>query len=359
MKKYLLFLIITIIFIILYFFFINGEESYSINYELNNYKVVETYDKDNKFYKFEIMTDELNIDFVYDGKYTKSRKIINKINKKDINEYVCYQLKFNNNDKTEFVCIDDNKNYVSSNIANNYTNNDKVLSSKNNIEIYNDSYDYYLWSGFGFKEVNSGTNFKFLKNESYDNNLYYIYNDTLLIADYDQNRTFNKFYLFNTKEKSIEEFEFDFNISFDSYFMGDYKDYIYLFDKKNSVQYKINIEKKKISISSDKNGGFFYDYKESTKSLKELKYKEVTFNKYYLYNYVLIDNALYLKYFNSDINIKVTNRSVDSIIQIDNKDVYYLSEDTLYHYSVNGNEEILLKYFEWNFSSNDKIFIFN
>lgn len=359
MKKYFLFILIILFFVIIYFFFINKEKSYSINYTLNDYNIVENYDKDNKYYKFEIKSNEINIDFVYEGKYTKNRKIINKIINKEVNNYMCYQLVFNNKDSTEFICTNDNNKYVTMNIANNNIENDNVLSKNNNIEIYNNNYNYYIWNGYGLVEVNSGNNYKFLKNESYTNDLYYLYNDKLLIADYDQNRTFNKFYIFNSLDKTIEEFKFNYNISFNSYFMGDYKDYIYLFDRKNSIQYKINIEEQKISISSDKNGGFFYDYKESTKSLKELKYKDLIFKKVNLYNFSLIDNQLFLNYYKSDIRIKVTNNKVDSIVQIDNKNIYYLSDDQLYHYSVNSNEKKLLKYFEWNFSSNGKIFIFN
>ena len=359
MKKYLLFIFIIIIFIILYFFFINGVESYSVSYKLNDFNINEQYDKENKYYKFEVIKEDLKIDFVYAGKYTKDRKIVDKINSKEVNNYKCYQLIFNKKEKTDFVCIDENNNYVSLNIANNYLNDDTVLSNNNNIEIYNDKFEYYLWNGYGFIDVNNSNNYKLLKNESYDNELYYVYEDIIMIADYDQKRTFNKFYLFNTKDKSVEEFKFEYSISFDSYFMGDYDGLIYLFDKKNSVQYKINLDKQKISVSSDKNGGFFYDYEETTKSLKELKYKDLIFNKYNLYNYKLVDNTLYLNYYKSNINIKVTTKNVDSIVQISNEDVYYLSNDSLYHYSINGKEEKLLKYFEWNFSSTGKIFIFN
>ena len=77
MKKYFLFILIILFFVIIYFFFINKEKSYSINYTLNDYNIVENYDKDNKYYNFEIKSNEINIDFIYEGKYTKNRKIIN------------------------------------------------------------------------------------------------------------------------------------------------------------------------------------------------------------------------------------------------------------------------------------------
>ena len=74
-------------------------------------------------------------------------------------------------------------------------------------------------------------------------------------------------------------------------------------------------------------------------------------------NYELKDNTLFAKIDNEQI--KVSNRKITSIITTKNDKVYYLSEDTLYYFDLLNGEKKLLTYNEWQFNSNNMIYVFD
>lgn len=360
MKKFVVFLIVVFLLIFGFICFSNKEKNYELEYELKDFSISESYDKDNKIYVFNISNPDYAFTFVSEKKYTNARKIVRDVEIFEDDNNYCVELKI---DDTTIMpqCYKDGQlvdPYISG--WDKFVLEDNTTSEEyGNVSIYDNNYTYLLWNNYGLTDVISGENFNFLEQESYNNSLSYMMEDYILMADYDSTRTFSKFYIYNNSDKKIDEWEFEFDISFDSYFMGDVEDKIYLFDKKNIVQYEIDIDKKEISVVSTADGAIFYDNGWENLPKNQFAYTEKVMDNNYVYNYYLEDNHLYLSLVDSSNSMLVSNREIDAIIYQDNEQIFYLSDDSLYNYDIVQGEHLLASYFEWNFSYEDKIFIFN
>ena len=59
----------------------------------------------------------------------------------------------------------------------------------------------------------------------------------------------------------------------------------------------------------------------------------------------------------NDINIRISDKNIDMIINYNNDTVYYLSKDNLYMYNNYYGEVLLMNNYEWNFNKIKMIFI--
>ena len=252
------------------------------------------------------------------------------------NELYAYNL-YKDNNYFALKEVDTKKDKYN-NIDINYLNNNKYL-------IYNYK-GYNLIDNINKKEI------KLFNKDNYTINLVYKINNYLLVADYNNEFYFDKFYLINSNNAKVIEIKSEFNISFESIFLGDYKNKVYLLDQKEKKEYLIDIKKEKvkeIDLQIIING----------KSKKTTYNKIVNNNLNFIKNnnkyYILEDNILYKKIDN--IKIKITNRKVDKIIDYIDKTIYYLSGSELYMYNEYYGEVLLLSNFEWNFNSDNIIYI--
>ena len=358
MKKLISLILVIVLLIVSYLIFSNRKKDYEISYSKDDFDVVESYKIENSNYYFTLTKDDVSYDFTINNSYTKNRKNIDKINVVGVDDYQCVNIELFSQ-KLPYVCNKDGI-YYDSYIAG-LTEEDETTEIKkvSQISVYNDAYEYYLWNGYGLTSILDNKEYNFLSKESYDNNLSYQIHEYLIVADYDSSREFDKFYVFNSKDKTISEFKFDYKISFNSYFMGDYDDYIYLFDRKNKKQYKIALSKEKISICSDNNGALYYKNGWDTIGLNKLVYNDYYFENTSLINYLLKDDSLYYYYMDSNINILFDKGDISTILDYEENNIFYLKKDHLYKYNIKEGKTLLLSYFEWNFSYTNKIFIFN
>ena len=91
-------------------------------------------------------------------------------------------------------------------------------------------------------------------------------------------------------------------------------------------------------------------------SIKTLinKKKEFTYNSNF--NYTLDNTDLYLSYQDKKIKTAIAT-NVKNIVKIKDEDIFYLKDDSLYHFNPTQGESLLLKYFEWNFNYENMIYI--
>lgn len=358
MKKLVGFCIFVVILVGIFLIFLLKSKDYDVEYSSNGYDIYEKFVKDEGTYYFKISKDDYKYDFVVEHNYSNKRKIVHKINEQEKDDYKCISINVFNYD-TPLICnnIQEYQDAYSLKISDNDSKD--PIRTINKISIYNEDYDYYIWNGYGVTDIKNDKKYNFLKKESYDNNLSYQMENYLLIADYDSSREFSKFYIFNYEDKSINEWEFDSKISFNSYFMGDYDNYIYLFDKKNKVQYKLDIIKQTMSVSSDSEAAVYYNDKLDLIGINKLVYNSIYFVKTDIVNYSINDDKLYFNYKLSNKNILFDEENISGYVAIQDKDAFYLKKDTLYKYNIDTGKTKLLSYFEWNFSYNNKIFIFN
>jgi len=148
----------------------------------------------------------------------------------------------------------------------------------------------------------------------------------------------------------VKEIETNVDISFESIFLGSYKNDIYLLDQKEKKEYKININKRKVELVDYQiikdNKLTKVEYKEILKSLDKTEEELVKYN--------IINNNLY-RTINKN-NIKISNKKVNKIIKYSYDTVYYLCNEDLYMYNDNNGEVLLLSNFEWNFNNTNVIY---
>lgn len=358
----LLFLLLSLF--ALYLIILHTPKNYTIKYKYKDYEVKETYNKNSNYYLFEINYKELTYPVIVNKKYTSKRKLIKNIKSNILNNEICLDISI---DKTHTICSDKKIlktiNTMSSEYINKYysklipTNN--ILDSYNKIEIYNYNKKYLIWNYKGLYQIfkNNTKQIEIFNKDNYKNNLSYQTDKYLLIADYDNDYYFNKLYYYDLKEEKLKTIVFDHDISFDSFFLGENNNKVYLLDKKNKQEYEINFKKSNIKIISKDGEGIIYDNNNLNKvSINKIINNNLTFKYKNTYNYILEDNTLYLII--NNYKIKVSNNNIKSIIKQNGNEIYYITEDKLYVYDY-FRESLLLKYPEWNFNYNNQIFIYD
>lgn len=358
MKKLVIFICFILILGISFFFFMNKPKNYESEYKIDDYNVLEKYDRNTKYYHFIISKDDYKFTFVSNVSYSSKRKLIKKINEESQDEILCVEPEMEN-EEFHMICYKDNE-YMDKYMAGiEEIPDNKKINKVANVEIYDKNYEYLIWNNKGYTSLSGEDKYNFLSKESYDNLLTYQFKNYIIVADYDQSRVFNKIYIYDNDSKKVDTWDLGVDISFDAYFMGEVDKYVYLFDKKNKVQYQLDIGAKKLEVTSDKDGAIYYDKGLTHKALDELAYKEIKFIYENKYNFILDGDSLYLRLFDTEEKIRITERKVDHIVYASEEEVYYLVDEKLYSYHINKGEKLLLVNFEWNFTYLNKIFIFD
>lgn len=349
--KLLVFIIILSSIILFFVGFFKKTKSYSLEYDFNNYHVKEEYNKELSYYQFNISIDNNKYDFAIEHKYTTKRELIEEV----IYDDNCMSIKVFD-DNTQTICIKDGE-YFDSLI--NKALDDVAIENSNNFQILNGDHDYYIWNGYGLTNMNDHVDYNFLSNESYTNDLYYQYGDYILFADYDQKHSFNKLYIFNHKTKKIEEFDLRVSVSYDSYFMGNIGDDVYLFDCNEKVQYLLDMKKKRIKIASKKEEAVYFDKTKTTINKNKLYYNKLLFKNNKIYQYSLSNNELYYITYGSNQLVKASDIKTNYILYSDGYNAYFINKTNLYKFDHKEGIIKLANYFEWNFDYLNKIFIFS
>ena len=321
---------------------------YEKKYQINKYNITESYNKSNNMYKFIVEFDGKKIPFIINHSYIKKRNLIDDILEHKNDDKICLELK-NEHLNIYPLCFDDDNIYATSLTGN--SNNDLFNNEYKEIKINslnNNSYLLFNYHGFYLINKDKQDDIVLFSNDLYHLDLIYQKDKYLLIPNYNSNHYFNNFYLIDVTNGKVKEIKSDYDIYFDGYFLGDYKNYIIYVDKKEKKEYFIDIKKGIIKQSKY--------IKIVNNKLVNCLYEELEIiNENNLFNYIIEDGFLFLNV--DDIKIKVSDKMVDRIIKIINNEVYYLSNDTLY--LNNLFEEIaLLKNFEWNFNKTNMIYLY-
>ena len=360
-KKITTFQIALVLLFLLFLLFLLSAKNYTKTYTINDVLIKEEYNKKTKAYYFTFKYQDYTLDTLFNSSYKQNRKFINDITVVTDNDNFCLVPK---GETFNFypVCIKNKEpvfyNTVSKKIKNELDSNlfpsKKLITTYNDIEIYNNTYNYYIWNYNGFYYLNNkeNTKIKIFEKELYTINLIGYTKNYLVIADFDSNYTFNNFYTIDLKNGKLKKYELDRDIYFDSYYPGFIKNKLYIIDNKEPAMYEFNAKNGKLDKITSK---IYQNGKWHKKNIKTLIANKTMFQKYSNYNYVLDDNNLYLNY-NHQINTLVAT-NVKSIIKAFNEDVFYLKDDKLYHFNPTKGEELLLSYFEWNFNYNNMIYL--
>lgn len=358
--KLICFIAILISGFILFLFLILKPYNYQKEYNINNYKIIETYDKKKKYYTFIIEDKETIYPYKINSKYYSKRELIKEIKVYNTDNETCI-LPVSKNLNFSPLCSKDKKVY-SYNLSKMDNGDFKYNELKNvnkeykNITIhYLDNATYLLYNYRGFSLINEKENkdINLFEKDIYNLELFYEYKEYLIIPNYNKEYYFDELYIINTSNGKLEKITSKFDISFNSVFLGDYKNKIYLLDKQEEKEYVINLKKKKIEETDFQ---IIENNKLIKKSFKEIK-NNLNFNDNKKdINYEIIDNNLF-KIINGH-QIKISDKNISKIIKSNDENIYYLVKENLYMYNDNIGEVLLMSNFEWNFNYNNMIFIY-
>lgn len=408
MKRTLILLIILFIFyLLLQVIFNYVGPGHDITYKVDGYSVKEILtqhqkeDVDN--YYFEISKGDILFNYQIDN-VRQGSKLVKDIEYFKNTNYECMipVLRIKGN-YVNVVCKKDGIYYNYSDIRGNdpevdaffedynrtYQNSDKILKDNANLFVYDNLIDnHYMVLEYykGIYIINPKNTYKrisLFKKETYNKKLSILVDNYYMVADYNEEYDFHKFYLVDLETGSKSDIISNSSISFNSYIQGVVDHSVYLFDKDNQKQYEIDIKNKVVQEIGNVSKGIkiYQDGKFTNANAYEATEKELLFNKnnntldnktytkidlvgsktagyYYIYEAV---NGEYRVYRASVRNSKIrtylfTTTDINHIAYTGNY-IYYLKNDKIYAYS-NLGSRFILSYKDIMYNNDLKFYVY-
>ena len=355
MKKHVVLVICLILLFSIFIFFYFRKYSYELEYEVNDIVVSERYDKDLGAYYFEISYNDKIYELISLNEYTNKRKLIEDITVSMENDEVC--LSFTSSTLNLYSICSNSDEFYMANITDQsqFANND----SYENIRINElDDKNYLLWNYHDFIYLNNDTKEKLtlFSKDIYNLSLIYAYDNYLLIPDYEQDYLFDKLYVIDTNRARINSIDLRFDVYFDSYFLGNDEDNVYIYDLRENQEFYIDLNKEEIYTSKNQ---ILVDGNWEDITNQTFQNERPTFSETNPFTIYLKDSNLYMQLLGSENEVLLSNREVSEIVKVDGLNIYYISGDVLYKYNPYVGEIALLQYSEWNFNHKNMVFIFD
>ncbi len=363
-KKKILFLFFT--FVIFLFLFQFRSKNYEINYEIKDILITEKYSRKEKIYEFQFKYMEKNFYMEIPNSYLYSKKIIQDVEIREKEGTICIIAK-SKHLKIYPICLQNNE-FISFNLINDEElipkNAKKVISYEEKtfkkIKYYHlNGKKYFIWNyeGFDILTEKEQKELHLFNEDIYNIPLVKKVGQYLVMADYDNSYVFHKFYVIDSKKNKIKELNLKNEVSFESYFLGNYDNNTYLVDKKNENEFEINPKKMQIqNIVKNNKGRILKDGLWKSVGMNTLTNNNVNFTYKDRITYNLENQTLYR--IHNNYKIKISNQAVKEIIEWDPNTVYYLVDEKLYYYNDQDGEVLVLSNFEWNFNFKNMIYIF-
>ena len=284
MKKiFKLLMLLFIFYLFIQIIFNIFSKGYETKYEVDKFKVYEKRIKKTKNeidnYYFEITKEGKTFSFQTNDNISSTQQVIKEIKYFKDDNYECV-LPIAKNDKiiSDILC-EKNGIYYNydvltskdreldkfaeslSKYRESFKSDDKVLKSDTNITVYNNiESDQYLgleyYKGiYLLTKKNGYTNSQIFTKDIYSKELSTFINDNYVVADYNEEYDFRKFYVINLKNHTKTTITSDKKISMYSYIQGVVNNSIYIIDITNKLQYEVDIKNKTVTIvGNEKNG---------------------------------------------------------------------------------------------------------
>lgn len=370
-------------------FFINKHEvNYTLSQNDNTYTVKEQFQKVKKkhYYSFEVLDKDKNkFIFYYDQDYKKKKKILSQVEVYQEGNVYCMAPIFKDNKLGGIVCRN-NSELVSFDYlkrsgvsfdkwkealqAKGYVLEDTdIISTQDIITLYNHfpaNYTMSIWNYHGLYILKKDhiKNLSILDNDYYENTLGILAGNYYIIANTDQNFSYNRIYIVDLLNESKDFVDLETEISKDSYFLGVVEDDVYIMDRDKKVEYSFNIKSRKLKEvgNKDTNATMYYNGKweekniytvsdnkeifqieEKSEKLEELyhpKLVQESFNKYY---FVTNDNTVYYVMKN-DLNTKVKlfqDANMKEVKLVDDSLFFISGQDIIMYDLVTGYRKLV------------------
>lgn len=354
------------------------DKGHKKEYTIGNFTITEVLktDKVDNYY-FKINHEKFKMNFQIFKNYNKEEKIISDIKYYDGN-YQCILPFFKGEILTDIMCLKDNTITYYHNLKDGkvdefasemkkygydsqiYKEQGQAEKVSNMMELYKDNLvqNHYLAleSYKGITLINNEKEIKLFKNDVYKKPVSIFTDKYYIVADYDQEYSFKKFYVVNLINGNVKEIRSYNEISLDSIMQGVVNNEIYLFDKDAEVQYKINLKQETVEKLDNIK---FYKGKWTNITTKEAlegnKFENYYSNQisgfdkvdkvdkyYYLYK-KKADKYLVYRADTQNPKIKTylfTTSEIHSVMYL--KDYIYFKNDTfVYYYSDKGERKVI------------------
>ena len=366
-RRRLALLLIIILIIALVLFFLFRRKDYTVTYSVNDYEITESYHKEEDYYSFIIKKGETERFAIVYNQHFSSKKNIDQITEYQTETESCITIS-SNKVRIEPLCTKE-ETQISYHLVSDEmkeklgvtseTKEDTILTTYNNINVYHyRNHNYYIWNYRGFYHINENTteNIQLFDKDIYNPTLITQVNDTLVIPDYNADYYFDKVILLDMNTGRTTTWTLDTSIYFDSAVLGVYQGDLYIIDKHEKTEWQLNIAKQKQErVGTEQKGGKIYDHEWTNVTMNRLLYQENTFKGTTILEYNIKEDGLYAIFDNHQMKIRESAPS--KILSNTDNTVYYLVNDNVYSYNKEEGEKLLLNYFEWNFNSENVIFI--
>lgn len=366
-RRRLALLLIIILIIALVLFFLFRRKDYTVTYSVNDYEITESYHKEEDYYSFIIKKGETERFAIVYNQHFSSKKNIDQITEYQTETESCITIS-SNKVRIEPLCTKE-ETQISYHLVSDEmkeklgvtseTKEDTILTTYNNINVYHyRNHNYYIWNYRGFYHINENTteNIQLFDKDIYNPTLITQVNDTLVIPDYNADYYFDKVILLDMNTGRTTTWTLETSIYFDSAVLGVYQGDLYIIDKHEKTEWQLNIAKQKQErVGTEQKGGKIYDHEWTNVTMNRLLYQENTFKGTTILEYNIKKDGLYAIFDNHQMKIRESAPS--KILSNTDNTVYYLVNDNVYSYNKEEGEKLLLNYFEWNFNSENVIFI--
>lgn len=366
-RRRLALLLIIILIIAPVLFFLFQRKDYTVTYSVNDYEITESYHKEEDYYSFIIKKGETERFAIVYNQHFSSKKNIDQITEYQTETESCITIS-SNKVRIEPLCTKE-ETQISYHLVSDEmkeklgvtseTKEDTILTTYNNINVYHyRNHNYYIWNYRGFYHINENTteNIQLFDKDIYNPTLITQVNDTLVIPDYNADYYFDKVILLDMNTGRTTTWTLETSIYFDSAVLGVYQGELYIIDKHEKTEWQLNIAKQKQErVGTEQKGGKIYDHEWTNVTMNRLLYQENTFKGTTILEYNIKEDGLYAIFDNHQMKIRESAPS--KILSNTDNTVYYLVNDNVYSYNKEEGEKLLLNYFEWNFNSENVIFI--
>lgn len=388
MRKYInVFISLSILFILcrlLFNFFYKGKAvNYTIQTDGNLFEVNERYVRKQSnqlnHYYFEVTLEGDAFSFLIGDVFRKKSYIIENIYSFQNDQYSCILPVFSNRKiETDILCYEDSMLYHYRDLKGQSLELDSFADSmevygyqvnfsvdstltRNGMQIQNgnlvSSHILVVPSYKGLyvidsKNKNIITTLNLFNQDVYTQSIQGLISKYYVVADYNESYTFHKFILIDVE--SGKRFSITSNpaISMDSYVQGAIGNFMYIIDRSNRRQYKIDVSNKAISISGNTNMGiqYYQNGEYEARSIYDALNQDLYMYPYRLesdvYDFVDLYNGIYYSYLKVDNGYDVYVSfaenpslysfgfhlaSIDRVQYVDDY-VYYIENDTLSYY---------------------------
>ena len=402
-KMFLLLITLIIVYIIFQLIFQMVSHGHSVEYivksDVVKLKVKEVYTRNEKNeednYYFEITDSNQTFNFQIFDDLKKRNYVIKEIKYLKEDEYTCiYPIFKTKNQLTDILCMKDNIIYPYQSIKGKndlidkfkdslkeYYEEDKYQNDlsnslkKDGITIYRnnilDSHYLALETYKGIALFNKKDVYKkvdLFEKDQYKREIADFYENKYITADYNQEYTFNEFYIVDIKTSKQSKIISNKALSLDGYKMGSIEDKMYVYDSSNKEQYAVQLKNNKISKVGNVSSGIkvyengtwehysSYDAYENKKTFHLYKINNSEFKQYervdkignvlsgYYYFYELDDDKYHV-YRSSVQNNKILTylfdtTNIENIIYQDDF-IYYIEKNKINYFDNLSNKTVL------------------